>query len=138
MGGYGWVSFASPGEAQGLSSRGKMDQDGYFLSPFDFLRQLFTFFRFKAAFKRFVLFLLCIFPSKKLSTGPFFGLPPLRGKNLSRGFPLNDALVRFFQRFHHRIGEFHLASSRSDLEPVACNTVIIRTSCHKEAIPLGQ
>jgi len=39
-----------------------IDQEGYFLSPFDFLRELFTFFLFKVAFKRFVLFLFFIFP----------------------------------------------------------------------------
>jgi hypothetical protein len=34
-----------------------MDQVGYFLSPFDFLRELLTFFLFRVAFNRFVLFL---------------------------------------------------------------------------------
>ena len=37
--------------------KSSISQVGYFLSPFDFLRELFTFFLFKAAFKRFVLFL---------------------------------------------------------------------------------
>ena len=36
------------------------DQVGYFLSPFDFLKQLLTFFRFKAAFRRFVFPLFLI------------------------------------------------------------------------------
>jgi hypothetical protein len=34
-----------------------IDQVGYFLSPFDFLRELLTFFLFRVAFNRFVLFL---------------------------------------------------------------------------------
>jgi len=34
---------------------------GYFLSPLDFLKECLTFFLFKAAFKRFVFFRLCIF-----------------------------------------------------------------------------
>jgi hypothetical protein len=37
------------------------DQEGNFLSPFDFLRELRTFFLFRVAFKRFVLFLFFIF-----------------------------------------------------------------------------
>jgi len=43
------------------------DQVGYFLSPFDFLKQLLTFFLFNAAFRRLVLFLLFIFASKEIS-----------------------------------------------------------------------
>jgi hypothetical protein len=38
-------------------------QVGYFLSPFDFLKELFTFFLFRAAFNRFVFPRLFIIPS---------------------------------------------------------------------------
>ena len=37
------------------------DYVGYFLSPLDFLKECLTFFRFNAAFKRFVFFRLFIF-----------------------------------------------------------------------------
>ncbi len=40
-----------------------INQEGYFLSPFDFLKELLTFFLFRLAFKRFVLFLLFMFHS---------------------------------------------------------------------------
>ncbi len=39
------------------------DQVGYFLSPFDFLKERFTFFLFKAAFKRLSFFRLLMHPS---------------------------------------------------------------------------
>ncbi len=39
------------------------DYVGYFLSPFDFLKECLTFFRFNAAFKRFVFFRLFILTS---------------------------------------------------------------------------
>ncbi len=39
------------------------NQDGYFLSPLDFLKDLFTFFLFSAAFNRFVLLRLLIIVS---------------------------------------------------------------------------
>ncbi len=43
-------------ETASRSSRSEA-QDGYLLSPFDFLNELFTFFFFRAAFRRLVLFL---------------------------------------------------------------------------------
>jgi hypothetical protein len=42
------------------------DQVGYFLSPFDFLKELFTFFLFNVAFRRLVLFLFFIRTSLKI------------------------------------------------------------------------
>jgi hypothetical protein len=39
------------------------DHVGYFLSPFDFLKHLLTFFLFRAAFKRLVLLRFFIFAS---------------------------------------------------------------------------
>jgi len=45
----------------GLAGEKLKDQVGYFLSPFDFLNELFTFFLFNAAFNRFAfpLFFIC-------------------------------------------------------------------------------
>jgi len=42
------------------------DQVGYFLSPLDFLKQLLTFFLFRAAFKRLVLLRFFMFTSISL------------------------------------------------------------------------
>ncbi len=52
-------------------------QEGNFLSPFDFLRQLLTFFLFNAAFKRFVLarfFIFCSPLTFSFSTLPFISI----------------------------------------------------------------
>jgi hypothetical protein len=46
-----------------------LDHVGYFLSPLDFLKERFTFFLFKAAFKRFVFFRLFILSS--IFSSPF-------------------------------------------------------------------
>ena len=44
-----------------------ISQVGYFLSPFDFLRELLTFFLFRVAFKRLVLFLLFMLSPSRLN-----------------------------------------------------------------------
>jgi hypothetical protein len=54
---------SAAGGRQGHESCYYFDQVGYFLSPLDFLKECLTFFRFKAAFKRFVFFRLFMFSS---------------------------------------------------------------------------
>jgi hypothetical protein len=58
---------------------------GYFLSPFDFLKECLTFFRFSAAFKRFVFFRLFIL---SLRPHPHPHPSPLKGKR--RGYLTNQ------------------------------------------------
>jgi hypothetical protein len=53
----------APAHRHGRGAHYDVDQVGYFLSPLDFLKECLTFFRFKAAFKRFVFFRLFMFSS---------------------------------------------------------------------------
>jgi hypothetical protein len=127
------------------------DQVGYFLSPLDFRKECFTFFLFRAAFKRLVFFRLFMFSSvrnltlflslreKRYGKGyltsqtpeTISAVPTTRERVIPSFFlpPRSRPISKGLNFFDDGIWEIHFSPPDPDVQFVLFDSMIIRSPC---------